>query len=71
MWNDITAGLLCSQVKYGAVNSEREEMKTQISHMQAELQELREASERRVASDRVEVRDRVGVSVFPVQAVYI
>lgn len=43
------------QVKYGAVCSEREEMKKQISLMQAEIQDLREASERRLASDRVEV----------------
>ncbi|KAI4885619.1 hypothetical protein NFI96_019061, partial [Prochilodus magdalenae] len=51
----MTADLSDITVKYGAVNSEREDMNKQISHMQAELQELREASERRVASDRVEL----------------
>ncbi|XP_036429425.1 kinesin-like protein KIF15-A [Colossoma macropomum] len=51
----MTADLSDITVKYGAVSSEREEMKTQISHMQTELQELREASDRRVASDRVEL----------------
>uniref|UniRef100_A0AAR2M6L2 Kinesin motor domain-containing protein n=1 Tax=Pygocentrus nattereri TaxID=42514 RepID=A0AAR2M6L2_PYGNA len=55
VWNDLTAVLLCLQVKYGAVSTEREEMKTQISHMHTELQELREASDRRVASDRIEL----------------
>uniref|UniRef100_A0A3B4BWJ8 Kinesin motor domain-containing protein n=1 Tax=Pygocentrus nattereri TaxID=42514 RepID=A0A3B4BWJ8_PYGNA len=51
----MTADLSDITVKYGAVSTEREEMKTQISHMHTELQELREASDRRVASDRIEL----------------
>uniref|UniRef100_W5UAD6 Kinesin-like protein KIF15-A n=1 Tax=Ictalurus punctatus TaxID=7998 RepID=W5UAD6_ICTPU len=41
--------------KYGAVCSEREEMNKLVSRMQEEIQELREASERRLASDRIEL----------------
>ncbi|TST98546.1 ATP-dependent RNA helicase TDRD9 [Bagarius yarrelli] len=41
--------------KYGVACSERENMSKQVSHLQAEVQELREASERRLASDRVEL----------------
>lgn len=36
-----------------------------VSHMQAEIQELREASERRLASDRVEVCVGVGGFIYP------
>ncbi|MCI4376907.1 hypothetical protein PGIGA_G00193830 [Pangasianodon gigas] len=43
------------EVKYGAACSEREETNKLVSRMQAEIQELREASERRVASNRVEL----------------
>ncbi|XP_053476162.1 kinesin-like protein KIF15-A [Ictalurus furcatus] len=41
--------------KYGAVCSEREDMNKLVSRMQEEIQELREASERRLASDRIEL----------------
>ncbi|KAK1791309.1 hypothetical protein P4O66_013322, partial [Electrophorus voltai] len=41
--------------KYTTVCSEREEAKKLTSHMQTELQELREASDRHVASDRIEL----------------
>ncbi|KAI7811668.1 kinesin-like protein KIF15-A isoform X2 [Triplophysa rosa] len=41
--------------KYSTVCSEKEQMKEKILHMENELQELREASERRLASDRVEL----------------
>lgn len=51
----LTLSLWCLQVKYGAVCSEREDMNKQVSRMQTEIQELREASERHLASDRVEV----------------
>ncbi|XP_051740590.1 kinesin-like protein KIF15-A isoform X2 [Ctenopharyngodon idella] len=46
--SDITA-------KYSTVCTEKEQMKENITQMQNELQELREASERRLASDRVEL----------------
>ncbi|KAA0724089.1 Kinesin-like protein KIF15-A [Triplophysa tibetana] len=42
-------------VKYSTVCSEKEQMKEKSLHMENELQELREASERRLASDRVEL----------------
>ncbi|XP_073724476.1 kinesin-like protein KIF15 isoform X1 [Misgurnus anguillicaudatus] len=42
-------------VKYNTVCSEKEQMKEKTTNMQNELQELREASERRLASDRVEL----------------
>uniref|UniRef100_A0A8B9K3U7 Kinesin motor domain-containing protein n=1 Tax=Astyanax mexicanus TaxID=7994 RepID=A0A8B9K3U7_ASTMX len=51
----LTADFSDITVKYAAVCSEREEMKTQISHMKIELQDLREASDRRIASERVEL----------------
>ncbi|XP_062850951.1 kinesin-like protein KIF15 [Trichomycterus rosablanca] len=51
----LSADLSDITVKYGAACSEREEMKKQISDMQTEIQDLREASERRLASDRVEL----------------
>ncbi|XP_048014234.1 kinesin-like protein KIF15-A isoform X1 [Megalobrama amblycephala] len=41
--------------KYSTVCTEKEQMKENITQMQNELQELREASERRLASDRVEL----------------
>uniref|UniRef100_A0A673HY36 Kinesin-like protein KIF15-A n=1 Tax=Sinocyclocheilus rhinocerous TaxID=307959 RepID=A0A673HY36_9TELE len=41
--------------KYSTVCTEKEQMKESMTHMQNELQELREASERRLASDRVEL----------------
>ncbi|XP_026095268.1 kinesin-like protein KIF15 isoform X1 [Carassius auratus] len=41
--------------KYSTVCTEKEQMKELMTHMQSELQELREASERRLASDRVEL----------------
>ncbi|KAK6304480.1 hypothetical protein J4Q44_G00250660 [Coregonus suidteri] len=41
--------------KYSAVCSEREEIKEHNSRMQAELQDLREAAERKVASNLIEV----------------
>ncbi|XP_056596432.1 kinesin-like protein KIF15-A isoform X2 [Triplophysa dalaica] len=42
-------------MKYSTVCSEKEQMKEKSLHMENELQELREASERRLASDRVEL----------------
>lgn len=47
--------MLYLQGKYSTVCTEKEQMKENITQMQNELQELREASERRLASDRVEV----------------
>lgn len=47
--------MLYLQAKYSTVCTEKEQMKENITQMQNELQELREASERRLASDRVEV----------------
>ncbi|XP_030628202.1 kinesin-like protein KIF15 [Chanos chanos] len=41
--------------KYSVVCSEREQMKALISNMEAEVLQHREASERRVASDRIEL----------------
>ncbi|XP_051546297.1 kinesin-like protein KIF15-A isoform X2 [Myxocyprinus asiaticus] len=41
--------------KYVAVCAEKERMREMITHMQNELQELREASERRLASNHVEL----------------
>lgn len=41
--------------KYSAVCAEKEQMKESITRMKSELQELREASDRRLASDRVEL----------------
>ncbi|XP_050955430.1 kinesin-like protein KIF15-A [Labeo rohita] len=41
--------------KYSTICTEKEQMKESMTHMQNELQELREASERRLASDRVEL----------------
>ncbi|XP_047668229.1 kinesin-like protein KIF15-A isoform X3 [Tachysurus fulvidraco] len=51
----INADLHDITVKYGAVCSEREDMNKLVSSMQAEVQGLREASDRRLASDRVEL----------------
>uniref|UniRef100_A0A8C1ZDH1 Kinesin-like protein n=1 Tax=Cyprinus carpio TaxID=7962 RepID=A0A8C1ZDH1_CYPCA len=47
--------VLYPQGKYSTVCTEKEQMKESMTHMQNELQELREASERRLASDRVEL----------------
>ncbi|KAK2867619.1 hypothetical protein QQF64_023345 [Cirrhinus molitorella] len=41
--------------KYSTVCTEKEQIKESMTRMQNELQELREASERRLASDRVEL----------------
>lgn len=41
---------------YNAPCAEREELKEHNSRMQAELQDLREAAERKVASNLIEVR---------------
>ncbi|XP_076841780.1 kinesin-like protein KIF15 isoform X2 [Brachyhypopomus gauderio] len=51
----MTADLSDITEKYSAVCSEREESKTLMSRMQTEIQGLREASDRRVASDRIEL----------------
>ncbi|KAK3554464.1 hypothetical protein QTP70_023490 [Hemibagrus guttatus] len=51
----MSADLSDITVKYGAMCSEREDMNKLLSNMQAEVLELREASERRLASDRVEL----------------
>ncbi|XP_058242666.1 kinesin-like protein KIF15-A [Hemibagrus wyckioides] len=51
----MSADLSDITVKYGAVCSERDDMNTLVTRMQTEVQELREASERRLASDRVEL----------------
>ncbi|XP_060781115.1 kinesin-like protein KIF15 [Neoarius graeffei] len=51
----LSADLSDITVKYSAVCSEREDMNKLVSRMQEEIQELREASERRLASDRVEL----------------
>ncbi|KAM9477578.1 kinesin-like protein KIF15 isoform 2-T2 [Clarias gariepinus] len=51
----MSADLSDITVKYGAACSEREDTNRLVSRLQAEIQELREASERRLASDRVEL----------------
>ncbi|XP_066535073.1 kinesin-like protein KIF15 isoform X2 [Hoplias malabaricus] len=51
----MTADFSDINAKYVAVCLEREEKKTLLSNMQTELQDLRKASERRLASDRVEL----------------
>ena len=47
---------LCVQVKYSAACCEREEIREHSSRMEAELLDVREAAERRVASNQIEVR---------------
>ena len=47
--------VLVLQVKYTTACSERESLRERIGQTQVEMEQLREASERRVASERIEV----------------
>lgn len=46
------------QAKYSAACAEREKLREQVGQVQVEMEQLREASERRVASERIEVSQR-------------